>query len=81
MLSATFKEKSHPISWRRGFATFRNLAIRFVAWRARVMVRREVRANVVHRHSGVQGSVCGVLYLEMVHIWKILSQSYNGSIQ
>lgn len=28
---ATFKEKSHPINWRRVFATFRNLAIGFVA--------------------------------------------------
>ena len=65
---AIFKEKSHPINWRRVFATFRNLTIGFVAWGARVTVRREVRANVVHRHSAGQGEV--FLYLKVVHIWK-----------
>ena len=65
---AIFKEKSHPINWRRVFAAFRNLTIGFVAWGARVTVRREVRANVVHRHSAWQGEV--FLYLKVVHIWK-----------
>lgn len=65
---AIFKEMSHPINWRRVFETFRNLTIGFVAGGARVPVRIEVRANVVHRHSAGQGEV--FLYLQAVHIWK-----------
>ena len=65
---AIFKEKSHPINWRRVFATFRNLTIGFMAWRARIPVRREVRANVVYRHSAGRGEV--FLYLQVVHVWK-----------
>lgn len=54
---ATFKEQSHPINWRRVFATFRDLAIGFVAWKARITVRWEVRAYTVCRNSVVQGEV------------------------